>query len=190
MALDLNDLNDLQSFLGNYDEQFQQIQVSKTPVELPEGNYTGKIIKIGFDKTQTGNKYLLKFEVEVLTAKEPANADQIGNVTSKTLWIDPASNKLNNQGEIRWVADIKQNLYDIGLPVLTNVQLSQLADPVKSILPNAIGNIVKFKRQNGVTDDKTYANLYFQGLIMKALETKVNNVVPSDKTVTEDDLPF
>lgn len=178
MALDLNDLNDLGNFFTNYDEQFQTAKVSKIATKLPKDDYTGKITKLEFDKTQKG-KYLLKFEIEVLTAM--TNFDQVGNLTSKEIWIDPASNKLNNEGQQKWVADIKQNLYQIGL-IVDNQKLSELADPKKSILPTAIGNVVKFKTDYKTIEEQTYYNVYFQGFIAKA----ENN----EQEVSKDDIPF
>jgi hypothetical protein len=193
MALDLNDLNDLGNFFTNYDEQFTVAKVTKTATDLPEGSYTGKLTKLEFDKLQDGSKYLLRFEVEVLTAKEPANADQIGNLTSKVIWINPASNQLNDDGQLQWVADIKQNLYNVGL-VIDNSKLSQLAHPTNSPLQSAIGNVVKFqvKHNYSTKTDKTYVNLYFQGVVMKALSASVNsNDTNNNLTiVSEDNIPF
>lgn len=165
MALDLAELSDLGSFLSNYQEQFKAAQVRKTPVDLAAGNYTGKIEKVYFDKLPDGSKFMLKWEISVLSAKEPKNQDQIGNLTQKTEWINP-SDSANVPDQL---ARIKQSLYNAGLVV---DDIAVVANPDGKLLGSLAGCVVKFVVQineNKNNPDKPYINLYINGVISRPL---------------------
>lgn len=181
MALDLAELTDLGSFLNNYQEQFKAAEVRKTPADLPAGNYTGKVQKIYFDKLPDGSRFMLKWELSVLSAKEPQNIDQVGGLTQKTEWINPSdSSKVPDD-----LARIKQSLFNAGL-IVDNI--ADVAAPDGRLLNSLVGSVLKFVVQHNQNKDsgKTFVNLYINGLISKPNPTTENET----EATTKDPLPF
>lgn len=189
--LDDGDLNSLEAFLGQYEEQYKQAEIRKAVTDLKEGNYTGRITKVGFDKLPDGSKYMLKYEIEVLTAKEFSNNDEIGNTTQVTQWINPA-NSATIEDEL---GRIKQTLYNMGIEI-TNPAV--LANKAKSPLPALVGSEVRFQvKHNKSTKDesKVFVNTYINGLISKpktktAVVNSTSEVLEVANNANDDDIPF
>lgn len=183
-----DDLGALEGFLGQYEAEYKEAEVRKTVVDLKEGNYTGKIIEVGFDKLPSGSKYMLKWKIEVLTAKEFSNNDEIGNITQVTQWLNPANLKDD-------ITRLKQTLYNLGIEIENP---AVLANKEKSPLPALVGCEVKFNvKHNKSTEneDKKFVNVYINGLISKpkvksAVASSTSEVLEVANNATDDDIPF
>lgn len=178
MPLDLTQINELGSFLNDYQEEFKKAEVRKVPIDLAPGTYTGKLTNVFLDKMPDGSRYMLKWEILVLTA-EPQNLDQIDNLTQRTNWIN-INDSTKLLGDLQ---RIKQAFYDVGY--LVN-DIKQVIDPSGNLLRSLKGTVVQFNVQHNKSDDgkKTFVNLYINKVVSKA---EVNS---NTEEVNSDSEPF
>lgn len=204
MALDLAALTGLRETLNTYKEGFKQADIIQKPIQLPAGNYTGVITKAEWDTLPGANSStsVLRWQLKVLTAKEPENVIYVNSLTEKTEFVNfgdmtPTQNGMSNKAQDA-VNRIKSTVYNAGIrteqgmivddPTLLVDYQDENGNEVKGLLHSGIGNIVKFGvvyNPNSKDPNKPFINIYINDCIGK--ETNSPNGNTTDK---ESGIPF
>lgn len=188
MALNLAQLADLKSAVQDLKAGFKDSKIKQQAVELPAGNWTVTIQKVEWDVLPNNSStYILRWTLKVNSAKESENQSYVGAITEKSEWLDLSALQPNKNGIPKRQEQanmIKTSVYGAGIRTETGFvvdDLDLLFDEVnekgevtrKSVLGQAVGNIIKLGTSIFKGDKKDYVNMYFNGVVGKVGEQEL-----------------